>query len=397
MQSIAAPARSHEWRAAFLKVAVVAAFACAVYAVYARHVRVAAQVADLLDGPRGPGGRSGGARQLIAKDTPAAWLAAEDKLERALALEPKNGFALAALADVETTLAAAGYPNRAAHAAEVRARIEERNLALPDRYEAHALALLADGNAPECERYVRGLLAKYPTSSAAPRGWDILGRALRAQGKLDEARESFRKAADADAQKARPSADYGEALLESGDAAGAIAAFDRTLQASPDHPRARIGKARALLALAREGNGTAAPARELLDAVLGDGTELPAELRARALAARAEVRIAQGDAAGASADVDAARLLAPRLAATLRARALVFASVRELRARARAEVSAAIAADPFDASTWFDGARALVASGDAAAANALLESQPSNPAARLARDRLQGKTLGAAR
>src|SRR5690349_2803285 len=135
MQSIAAPARSHEWRAAFLKVAVVALFACAVYTVYARHVRVAAQVADLLDGPRGPGGRVGGARQQIARDTPAAWLAAEDKLERALALEPKNGFALAALADVEAMLAAAGYPNRAARAAAALARTEERNLALPDRYE----------------------------------------------------------------------------------------------------------------------------------------------------------------------------------------------------------------------------------------------------------------------
>jgi tetratricopeptide (TPR) repeat protein len=397
MQSIAAPARTHEWRAAFVKVAVVAAFACAVYSVYARHAHLAAQVADLLDGPRGPGGRAGGARQLVAKDTPAAWLAAEDKLERALALEPKNGFALAALAEVETLLAAAGYPNRAARAAEVRERTEERNLALPDRYEAHALALLVDGKAAESEQYVRALLAKYPTSSAAPRGWDVLGRAQRAQGKLDEARESFHKAADADAQKARASADYGELLLESGDAAGAVSAFDRALQASPDHPRARIGKARALLVLSREGTGTPAAAREVLDAILGDGTELPPELRARALAARAEVRLAQGDPSGASADADAALSLRPKLAAALRARALVFAPVRELRGRAQAELRAAIAADPYDASAWFEGARALLASGDAAGANELLDSDRSNPAARLARDRLQNGALRTAR
>jgi predicted Zn-dependent protease len=389
MQSIAAPARSHEWRAAVLKIAIVAVFACAVYAVYARHVRVAAQVADLLDGPRGPGGRAGGARQQVARDTPAAWLVAEDKLERALALEPKNGFALAALADVEAMLAAAGYPNRAARAAETLARTEQRNLSLPDRYEAHALALLREGKAAECEQYVRALLAKYPSSSAAPRGWDVLGRAQRAQGKLAEARESFRKSAEADAQRARASADYGEALLESGDAAGAVAAFDRALHASPDHPRARIGKARALLALSREGAAAPAAARELLDGILGDGTELPPELRARALAARAEVRLAQGDAAGASVDADAALLLRPKLAAALRARALIFASARELRERAHAEMRAAIAADPYDASTWFDGARALLAAGDAAGANELLASDPSNPAARIARDRLR--------
>jgi tetratricopeptide (TPR) repeat protein len=391
MDALAAPARAKEWTFAGIKVALVAAAAVAVYVVYSRHVRVVQQVAEMLDGPRTPSGRSGGARQEILRDSPGAWLSAEKKLEVALVLHPKNVFALAALADVETMLAGAGYPDRAARAEQARTRIEERNLSLPERHEARGLWLLQQGKARECEQYVSALLDRYPLSHEPARGYDLLGRAQRAQGKLREARTSFKKAAEADSRQPRPAADYGEALLEAGSAADAIAAFDRALQANPEHPRARIGKARALLAVAREGGGDLRRPRELLDRLLADGTELTPELRGRILAARAEVRLAQQDAAGASADADAALLVQPRLAAALRARALVSASVRELRGRALGELRSAIAADPFDQTIWFDGAQALVAAGDAPAAERLLGADPANPAASLARARLQQK------
>src|SRR2546430_14467457 len=97
-----------------------------------------------------------------------------------------------------------------------------------------------------------------------------------------EAKSIIKRAQDGDWRQPRFAADHGEALLEDGNAADAIAAFDRALQANPEHLRAQIGKARAQIALARDGRPVdLKPARAALDSVLArDAAALTPELRA---------------------------------------------------------------------------------------------------------------------
>jgi tetratricopeptide (TPR) repeat protein len=206
-----------------------------------------------------------------------------------------------------------------------------------------------------------------------PRLIDALGQAQRASGKLFEARVSFRKAQDADWRAARYIADYAQALLEDGSPLEASQAFDRALQANSDHTRSQIGKARALAALTQLGRSGGDPkmARALCDAVLAKPErELPQRLRAQALAARAEAKLAEGDEASAAKDAEAAAQADSKSAAALRAEALVAAARKS--PGAAAAFRAALAADPYDASTYFDGANALAAAGDPSAAEKLL-------------------------
>ena len=368
MDPITLPARP--WRSAGLKVAVAALLASGVYAGYRHYVQIRRDVAVLIDGP---GGRGGGARSEMAKDTPAGWLRAEKLLEEVLRIHPRNAFGIAGLADVETQLVGAGYTDRAPRAEETLRKADAKGLPFAELFDAHALTLLRAGKTKEAEAYARALLEKYPALPAVPRFHDLLGRAQRAQGKLAEAKASFKRAQDADWRQPRFVADYAEVLLDEGDAASAAAAFDRALQAHSGHLRSQIGKARALIALLRQGRGDAKGARALLELVLGSPEQdLTPELRARALAARAEARLAGQDAASAAEDSAAALALAPHHPAALRARAMVDAASR--RPAAAQEFAAAVAADPADPSTYLDGADALQAAGDLDGAKRLLDA-----------------------
>ncbi|MCA1828212.1 MAG: hypothetical protein LC689_14890 [Myxococcales bacterium] len=364
---VAERSRRAELRAAGLKIGVAALAAAGLFALYALEVKVEAQVADLLAGPKIGSGRAGGARADLNRDTTRGWLAAEAALGKALDLQPSNPYAVAAWADVEVMLAGEGFADRASKAEKAVARADGKDVLLPERYEALALQLIGAGKAPEAETYLLALLEKF---GAVPRLIDALGHAQRATGKLVEARANFRKAQDADWRSPRFVADYAQALLEDGNALEAAQAFDRALQANSDHSRAQIGKARALVAsrLQGRGGGDLQLAKSLCDAVLAK--QEPASIKSRALAARAEARLAFGDEAGASQDAGAALFADARSAAALRARALVAVTAKK--PDAAAAFNAAVAADPYDASTYFDGASALVAAGDSAAAEKLL-------------------------
>jgi predicted Zn-dependent protease len=392
------PHPAQKWRSAALKIGVAALLASGIYAGYRHYVQIRRDVAVLIDGP---GGRGGGARAEMAKDTPAGWLRAEKLLEEVLRIHSRNAFGIAALADVEMQLVGAGYAGRAPRAEEALRKADAKALPFAEVFDAHALSMLQAGKAVETEAYARTLLDKYPALPAVPRFHDLLGRAQRAEGKLAEAKASFKRAQDADWRQPRFVADYAEVLLDEGDAAGAVAAFDRALQAHSGHIRSQIGKARAQTTLARQGRGDAKAARALLDSVLRSSEqELTPELRARALAARAEARLAGQDSVGAAEDSAAALALAPRHPAALRARAMVDAAAR--RPGAAQQFAAAIAADPADSSTYLEGASALESAGDLASAAKLLAAHASalQPTARyhFARARLlahQGDAAGA--
>ena len=359
------------WARAGVKIVVAGALAAGVYAGYRHYVEIRHDVAELIDGP---GGKGGGIRAEIGKDTPAAFMRAEKMLEQVLRIHGRNAFGIVALADVETQLVGWGFTDRAQRAEETRQKAQLKRVSFAELFDAETLAMLQQGHAAEAEAYARGLLQKYPAMPSVPQFHDLVGRAQRAQGKLADARASFRRAQEADWRQPRFVADYAEVLLEEGDAAAALAAFDRALKANGDHLRSLIGKARAQTALAREGRGgDASAARTLLDATLGrPADELTAEFRARALAARAEARLLQNDAPGAAEDSAAAVALAPRLAPALRASGIVGAAAG--RSTAADDLLAAAAADRWDGSTYLDGAAALGANRNLAGARKLLEA-----------------------
>jgi tetratricopeptide (TPR) repeat protein len=162
-------------------------------------------------------------------------------------------------------------------------------------------------------------------------------------------------------------------LLEDGNALESAQAFDRALQANSDHSRAQVGKARALVALNRlgRGGGDLKAAEKLCDDVLAKpAAEVPSSIRAQALGARSEAKLAEADARGAATDADAAMQADAKSAAGLRAKALAAADAKS--ADAAAAFKAAVAADPYDASIYFDGSNALTAAGDGAGAEKLL-------------------------
>ncbi len=363
------PAHRAELRAAGIKIAIALLVCAGLFALYSHEVKVEQQVADLLAGQKGAGGRAGGARAELNRDTPGGWLAAEDLLQQALSLQPSNPWALGALADVEVLLTGGGLLDHSSRAEEALARAEAKDVEQPERFEAHTLQLIQEGRGGEAEAYVLALLQNY---GAVPRMIDALGHAQRASGKLPEARASFKRAQDADWRSPRFVADFAQAQLEDGANAEAASSFDRALQANSDHLRSRLGKARALVALGRDGRtgGDLRLARSLVDGAVRQ--DLAAMLKAQALATRVEVRLAQGDLDGAASDATSAEHAAPKLAAVLRAKAMVLAAQKK--PEAGAAFKAAAAADPYDASLYFDGANALAAAGDAAAAEKLLSA-----------------------
>ena len=361
------PVHRAQLRAAGIKIAIALLVCAGLFALYAHEVKVEQQVTDLLAGQKIAGGRAGGARAELNRDTPRGGLAAEDLLQQALALQPSNPWALGALADVEVLLTGAGLQDHASRAGEALARADAKDVEQPELFEAHTLQLIGAGRGGEAEAYLLALLQKH---GAVPRMIDAMGRAQRASGKLPEARASFKRAQDADWRAPRFVADFAQAQLEDGANAEAVTSFDRALQANGDHVRSQLGKARALVALFRDGRagGDLKLARSLSDGAVRQ--DLAALLKAQALATRAEVRLAEGDLEGAASDATSAQLAGPSLPAALRARALVLAARKK--PEAGAAFKAAAAADPYDASLYFDGANALAAAGDPAAAEKLL-------------------------
>ena len=364
------PERKAELRAAGLKVSAAALVAAGLFALYSHEVKVEQQVQELLAGQKIAGGRAGGARADLQKDTARGWLAAEDALQKALDLQPSNPYAVAALADVEVLLSGVGLQDRTPRADEAVSRAEAKDVTLPERYEAHALQLIQTGRAAEADAYVLSLLQRFGN---VPRLADVLGRAQRATGKLAESRVNFKKAQDSDWRQPRFVSDYATALLEDGNPSEAAAAYDRALQANSDHTRSQIGKARALVALTLlgRGGGDLKAARALCEAVLAKPAgEVPARQKAAALAARAEIALAEANPDDALKDGDAAVQADAKSPQALRARALALAAKKS--AEAGAAFKAATAADPYDASTYFDGAAALSAAGNDADAEKLL-------------------------
>lgn len=299
------------------------------------------------------------AQELMLKDTPASYEAARAKLEEVLQqYDSSHGYSLAALAELNAILVEEHkMADRKGDADEYTRKAIENQTNIAEEYAARAMLMVAEGKAAEAEKYLTDDVIEKGGGGA--KIYAALAHALRAQGKLDEARRALKGAVDADWRNPRFAQLIGESYLEDGDGTNALAYFSKGLSANSEHFGSQIGAARARILM---GNGLK-EAGESIEAVLGKDSELSPGLKSQALLAKAELLLFEQKFDEAIASADQAARLDPSLSWSFTVTAKAHALKKDTAAAATG-FEKAIAADPFVPAFYYDGARYLIAAGD---------------------------------
>ncbi len=348
--------RRESLSSALLQVGVVAVLLAGVVAFFVHRGTVRKQTAEHLRA----------ARAAALRGNPADLAKAMTELEAVLQLDASARDAQALAADIQTVLwLEHRQPGADAKARAHLARAVELESQSGERYGAHALHLLAAGQAAEAEQYLAGLEARGANNARL-----TLARALvlQARGDLPGARQAFARAAEAAWRDPRFTTAYGEALLDEGQYPQAVEAFGKALSVNPAHLLARLSAALAHTYQGRKVD----EARQVHASVEAHGAELTPVLRARAGALKAELALARGapDEALAAADEALKASADEHYALFARARALAV----KHDPRTRAAFEAAVARRRNAPLLYLDGARALQAAGDTGGALALLDA-----------------------
>lgn len=227
------------------------------------------------------------AKVLALKDNPSDYAQAEAKLKEVIELDSGYGFAVASLAQLYgVRWADYGIEADGAAAREWTKKAEDLDARIAERYSAAILTRLGAKDWAEAERYGTEISQKAATSAVV----NGLGRAFRAQGKLDEAMQALKKAADTEWRNARFQCDFADYYLEAGDYANAESFYLKGIDSNSEHVRSQIGVARA-----RIGRGKHIDAKDSLQKLLEnpDVVATP-KLKASALTGLAEALIAEG-------------------------------------------------------------------------------------------------------
>ncbi|HWA28570.1 MAG TPA: TIR domain-containing protein [Lacunisphaera sp.] len=226
----------------------------------------------------------------------AGFAEAEERLTRALILEPDFARAHAALADVWMLRAIANgvidtFGQRTAPVfAQITSEIQKALALDPDSSEARAswglVVRLRQWDLAGAEREFRRAIELNPNYATAHH-W--LGNCLSESGRIDEGLAEDRRAAELDPFSLRILENYAKGLVRAGRCEEALAVLGRAEALSAKAPLTLLTKAEALLQLGRRAEAIAT-AREL------DGTDR-AELLARA-GEKAEAESALPDAEG---------------------------------------------------------------------------------------------------
>lgn len=306
------------------------------------------------------------AKDLIEKDTPQDFYEAEKQLKKALDLDATNAYSLSALAEMNALLwGEDGVGDRRASAEAYTHKADALDPHFAERYSADSLVQLYGGQAAQAEASAHAILEK---GAKGARLYDAYGRALRAQGKLDEARKAFTDATK-NGRNPRFYADLSELYFDQGDLVNADNFVGKALESNGDHPRALILRAR--VSVARGTN--IKTATDDLASLLGPRKgELPPTLLAEAYTARAELKLFNRQAADAVRDAQEAVKADPRFAAAHQALAAALVQSNNV-GQALNEFDRAQALDPYVSAFYFDAAKALAAAGQGDKAVAILQ------------------------
>lgn len=305
------------------------------------------------------------ASALIEKDNPAELEQALGKLEEALAIRPKHGYALASSAEIHAILHLEHkIQGHEAKAREFLAKAEQHAANLPQTYSTKALLMLGEGKAAQAEEFLTENVIKKDAGDA--RIFAALSLAQRAQGKLVEARRSARAAVDSDWRNPRFARIVGDGYLEEGDAANALAFYARGLGSSSEHIASQLGQARAQI---RRGESL-----QEIPAVIERalGAKISPRLKAQALVTQAEHQLREQKIDEALESTAQAASADPTYAWSYSVQASAKAHKEDV-AGAAADYDKAIEADKFVAAFYFDAAATMAAAKDADRAVAYLE------------------------
>jgi tetratricopeptide (TPR) repeat protein len=296
------------------------------------------------------------AKDLIEKDTPQDFYEAEKQLKKALEMDDKNAYSLSALGELNALLwGEDGVADRRAQAEEYTHKADTFDPHFGERYSADSLILLYAGQAAQAEASVKAVIDR---GAKGARLYDAYGRALRAQGKMDEARKAFTDASKA-GRIPRFNVDLGELYFDQGDLVNAETYVQKALESNPDHPSALIHRAR--IGIARSLN--IKTATDDLASLLGPRKgDLTPTLLAEAYTARAELKLYNKQPADAVRDAQEAVKADSRYAPGHQALGLALVQSKDV-GQALNEFDRAQALDPYVAAFYFDASKALSLAG----------------------------------
>ena len=306
------------------------------------------------------------AKDELLRDNPKNYGLAEKHCLDALAARGNFPYALAFLAQINALrVVDQDIASAAADAHKWIDVCEQRKVPYQEAYSAKAMMMVHEGKAAEAEKEMVSVL-QHATGAQL---WNALARAQRAQGKLEEARNAFKKANDMEWRNPRLAADYADVFYDSGDTVNALNYYGKALEANSDHIRGLIGRSRSEIARGAQ----IKQASDTLVEVLGrpDG-ELSPKLKAMALTARGELRQFEKNDSEAIKDADAALAVVPTLSWAHHLKGLILA--RGKKAAAYDELKQALESDRALPVFYFAGATALSEGGMGDKAIALLEA-----------------------
>lgn len=301
------------------------------------------------------------ARDKLMRDTPKDFFDAEKDLAEVLKLDSKHEFSVSSLAEMNALLwGEYGLADREGPANDWAGKADAMNARIDERFAARALILLYKGKAQEAVDYI--LAQNKSGALVGARMHDAVGRALRAQGKIDAALKEFKTAKEGAWRNPRMTADYAQAFYDISEFANAYDGFNKAVEIYSAHPVALIGRARSAIQLGVKIKESTDALKEVL---ARPEAELPPYLKAMALEARAELRLFEHDGPEAFKDCEAALALRPNYAPAHRLKGILLAAAKK--PEAAASFDKAIALDPWVPGTYFDAARSLLDAGDAKA------------------------------
>ncbi len=309
------------------------------------------------------------AKDLIERDTPADFYKAEEQLKKALELDSSNAYSLSALAEINALLwGEDGVTDRKSQAEDFARKADSVDPHIAERYSADALILLYNGQATQAETSIRAVLDK---GAKGARLYDVLGRALRAQGKLEDAKKALMDASKL-GRIPRFNVDLAEVFYDQGDLVQADTYIQKALESNPEHPRALAMRAR--LSIARGLNIKVAT--DDLASLLGPRkSELTPALLAQAYAARAQLKLFNHQPAEAVRDAQEAVKANPKLAIAHQVLGLALVQANNI-GQALNEFDRAKALDPAGDAFYFEAARALAQAKEVDKAMAILKKVP---------------------
>jgi tetratricopeptide (TPR) repeat protein len=234
-----------------------------------------------------------------------------------------------------------------------------------ERFGAVIMVMLGDKKFEEASKYAAGI-TKVAASSHVVNGY---GRALRALGRLDEARIALKKSADTEWRNPRFACEYADVFFEDGDYVNAQAFYAKGIEASSEHLRSLIGRSRAEIARGwklKEAQDT------LLDVIAKKPEDLTPKLRAEAMTGMAELLGVEQRWDEATKYADEAITAYPSYSWAHFTKGRVLAMQKNN--AAAAELDKAIDLDKYVPEFYYGGSNAMMEAGDTAKAQGLLDA-----------------------